>query len=151
MERIRLISVIGAGSPGQKALEDARQVGRLLAGRGYGVVSGGLGGVMQAASKGCAEAGGFVLGIVPTTRAADANPYCSVVVPTGMGQARNLLVVLSGLGAIAVAGGAGTLSEIGHALKAGRPVVSLGSWKLDQVPQAQNPDQAVELLLSSIE
>ena len=149
MEPIKLISVIGAGSPSPQADGNAHEVGRLLAQRGYGVVCGGLGGVMQAASQGCAEAGGFVLGIVPGINASSANPYCTVVVPSGMGQARNLLVVLSGLGAIAVSGGAGTLSEIGHALKAGKPVISLGSWDLPGVAQAQDPAQAVDMILQA--
>lgn len=146
MSRQRLVSVIGAGSAGPEVLEAAREVGRLLAGRGLGVVCGGLGGVMEAAARGCSQAGGLAVGILPVAQAEAANPWCRVVIPTGMGQARNTLVVLAGEGAIAVAGGAGTLSEIGHALKANRPVVGLGSWQVAGVRRATGPAEAVELL-----
>jgi uncharacterized protein (TIGR00725 family) len=144
------VSVIGAGAAGPEVLAQARETGRLLARRGYGVVTGGLGGVMAAACQGAVEAGGRSLGILPGTDPAAANPYCQTVIPTGLGQARNLLVVLSGLGAIAISGGAGTLSEIGHALKQGKPVVSLGSWEPPGAPRADAPRDAVELLLEMI-
>jgi hypothetical protein len=140
------MSVIGAGSAGPEVLEAAREVGRLLAGRGLGVVCGGLGGVMEAAARGCSQAGGLAVGILPAAQAEAANPWCRVVIPTGLGQARNALVVLAGEGAIAVAGGAGTLSEIGHALKANRPVGGLGSWRVAGVRRATGPAEAVELL-----
>ena len=146
-----LVSVIGAGSAPDEVLEMARQVGRLLAGEGYGVVTGGLGGVMAAACHGAQEAGGFTLGILPGIDPAQANPYCRVVVPSGLGQARNLLVVLSGRGAIAISGGAGTLSEIGHALKHNRPVISLQSWDLPGVITATNPHEAVQCLLETLQ
>jgi uncharacterized protein (TIGR00725 family) len=151
VEAARLISVIGAGSAtaGQEA--DARQVGRRLARAGWGVVCGGLGGVMAAAAQGCAEAGGLSVGILPGAERDQANPWCRVVIPTGLGQARNLLVVMSGAGAIAVGGGAGTLSEIGHALKMGRPVVGLGSWELAGMRQARTPEEAVEAMLELVE
>ena len=119
-----------------------------MARRGFGVVCGGLGGVMQAACKGAAAEGGFTLGILPGADADAANPFCRVVIPTGLGQARNVLVVQAGLGALAVSGGAGTLSEIGHALKLGRPVVGLGSWEIPGVLKAEDPREAVDLLLS---
>lgn len=142
-----LISVIGAGSADAGLARLARQVGRLLAQRGYGVVTGGLGGVMAAACQGALEAGGITLGILPGSDPAAANPYCRLVIPSGLGQARNALVVAAGLGAIAVGGSAGTLSEIGHALKSGKPVVSLMSWQIQGVHQAPDPEAAVEALL----
>ncbi len=145
-----LVSVIGAGSAPEDVLELARQVGDLLARQGYGVVTGGLGGVMAAACQGARRAGGFTLGILPGLDPEAANPHCQVVVPTGMGQARNLLVVLSGRGAIAISGGAGTLSEIGHALKHHRPVVSLRSWDLPGVITARSPQEAVGRLLREL-
>ncbi len=145
-----LVSVIGAGSAPARVLELARQVGELLARAGYGVVTGGLGGVMAAACQGARRAGGFTLGILPGSDPAAANPFCRVVVPSGLGQARNLLVVLSGLGAIAISGGAGTLSEIGHALKQGRPVIGLSSWDLPGVIPARHPREAVQLLLEAL-
>lgn len=87
------------------------------------------------------------MGLLPGTERQAANPWVQVILPTGLGQARNALVVLAGQGAIAVGGGGGTLSEIGHALKAGRPVVSLGSWEVAGVPQAESPEQAVGMIL----
>jgi uncharacterized protein (TIGR00725 family) len=150
MQPLRMISVIGAGNASERAYADAERVGGLLAQKGYGVVTGGKAGVMEAASKGCSQAGGFVLGILPENSQETANRFCNVVVPTGMGQGRNLLVILSGLGAIAVSGSAGTLSEIGYALKHGKPVVSLGSWDLPGVTQAKTPEEAVAKLLDRL-
>lgn len=147
LKRRRLVSVIGAGTAGEPVLAWAEDVGRLLARRGFGVVCGGLGGVMEAACKGASSEGGLTVGILPGADAEAANPFCRVVIPSGLGQARNVLVVQAGLGAIAVSGGAGTLSEIGHALKIGRPVVGLGSWEIKGVLKAGDPREAVELLL----
>ncbi|MCB2225559.1 MAG: TIGR00725 family protein [Desulfarculaceae bacterium] len=147
VEQERLISVIGAGAPTAEQEQHAFMVGELLAARGWGVVCGGLGGVMTAAARGCAEGGGLTVGILPGSDRRDANPWCKVVIPTGLGQARNLLVVMSGQGALAVGGGAGTLSEIGHALKMGRPVVGLGSWQVEGMHQAQEPEEAVAMIL----
>ncbi len=130
VQRRRLVSVIGSGSPSPELYAQAREAGRLLALAGFGVVTGGLGGVMEAACRGACDEGGFTMGILPVVDRRHANPWCQVVLPTGMGQARNVLVVLAGEGALAVGGGPGTLSEIGHALKAGRPVVGLMSWEL---------------------
>jgi hypothetical protein len=143
-----MISVIGAGKADETLSVEAYQVGALLAERGFGVVCGGLTGVMTAVCQGAAENGGFTMGIVPSSDASTANPYCQVVVPTSLGQGRNLLVVLAGEGAIAVGGAAGTLSEIGHALKMGKPLVSLHSWQLEGLPQADTPRQAVDMLLA---
>lgn len=146
----KLISVIGAGSPDAQARQWALEVGGLVARRGFGLVCGGLGGVMEAACQGCAEAGGLTVGILPGVDAAQANPWVRVVIPTGLGQARNVLVVMAGCGAIAVAGGPGTLSEIGHAIKMGRPVVGLGTWALPGLAEADTPEEAVELLFDRL-
>lgn len=150
VEAARLISVIGAGLASDEQLAQARQVGQLLAQAGLGVVTGGLGGVMAAACQGAHQAGGLTVGILPGSSRREANPWCAVVVPSGLGQARNVLVVQTGLGTIAVGGGGGTLSEIGHALKIGRPVVSLGSWRLEGVLQAKTPQEAVDMLLEQV-
>ncbi|MFZ5585244.1 MAG: TIGR00725 family protein [Thermodesulfobacteriota bacterium] len=148
--RARLVSVIGAGTASGPTWQRAHEVGRLLAQKGFGVVTGGLGGVMEAAAMGCAQAGGLSVGILPGGDPAAANPWCRVVIPSGMGQARNVLVIAAGLGAIAISGGAGTLSEIGHALKLGKPVVGLDTWELPGLPEAENPEEAVELLLDRL-
>ncbi len=146
----KLISVIGAGSPDAQARQWALEVGRLVAGRGFGVVCGGLGGVMEAACQGCSDAGGLTVGILPGMDPDQANPWVRVAIPTGMGQARNVVVVMAGCGAIAVAGGPGTLSEIAHAMKMGRPVVGLGTWAVPGLAEADSPEEAVELLFDRL-
>jgi uncharacterized protein (TIGR00725 family) len=127
----RQIAVIGSGSCAQDSelAALAEEVGRGLAEAGAVLVCGGMSGVMEAGSRGAAEAGGTVIGIVPTESPADANPHCTHVIATGIGQARNLAVVASGEAVIAVGGGWGTLSEIGFARRLGREVVTLRSWR----------------------
>jgi uncharacterized protein (TIGR00725 family) len=128
----RQVAVIGAGGCAQDS-EPARlaeEVGRLLAEAGAAVVTGGLGGVMEAASRGAAEAGGTVIGVVPGHSLEEANPHCTEVVASGVGHARNLAVVGSGAVVIAIGGEWGTLSEIGHARAIGRTVIALRSWQL---------------------
>lgn len=129
----RQVAVIGAGGAeeGSEAWVLAEEVGRGLAEAGVAVVCGGGGGVMEAASRAAREAGGTVIGIVPGTSVADASVYCSYVVATGIGHARNLAVVSSGEAVIAIGGEWGTLSEIGFARVIGHEVVALRSWQLD--------------------
>jgi uncharacterized protein (TIGR00725 family) len=125
------VAVSGGGSdPGPEALEAAEQVGRGLAEAGVTLVCGGLGGVMEAAARGAAEAGGEVIGILPGEDPAAANEYCTRVVATGTGHGRNLAVVASADAVIAIAGEWGTLSEIAFARRLDRRVVTLGSWRV---------------------
>jgi uncharacterized protein (TIGR00725 family) len=160
-ERPKQISVIGSGDceEGSEAWGLAEEVGRLLAEAGYAVVCGGRGGVMEAAAAGASGASGTVIGIVPWTSTGDANPYCTHVVATGIGYARNVAVVASGEATIAVGGGWGTLSEIGHARSMGRPVVALRSWSLSGrgemesapgVTVASTPKEAVAAALAAL-
>jgi hypothetical protein len=130
--RFRQVAVIGSGGceRGSKAWELAEEVGRGLAEAGVTVVCGGLSGVMEAASKGAAEAGGEVVGIVPGVAVEEANPHCSHVIASALGYARNLAVVASGDAVVAVGGEWGTLSEIGHARTFGKTVIALRSWGL---------------------
>ena len=130
MTRPLQIAVIGAGGATPEVARPAEEVGRLLAEAGARIVCGGLGGVMEAASRGAATAGGEVIGIVPTESPDDANPHVTHPVATGIGHARNLAVVASADAVVAVGGEWGTLSEIAFARRLGRPVVALGSWKL---------------------
>jgi uncharacterized protein (TIGR00725 family) len=140
----RYVAVVGPGTATGETYGQAREVGRLVAGRGGIVVCGGLGGVMEAAARGATEAGGTAIGILPDEDRGRANGYMSFSVVTGVGQARNLAVVCSGDVVVAVGYGYGTLSEVGLALKEGRPVVSLGSWDLgDHVTVAATPREAV--------
>ena len=121
----------------------AEAVGRELAARGAVVVCGGLGGVMEAACRGAKDAGGHTVGILPGSDRAAANPFVDTAVPTGLGEARNALVVRAADALIAVGGGYGTLSEIALALKAGKRVVGLDSWDIEGVVAVANPAAAV--------
>src|ERR687893_2704154 len=139
------VAVVGSGTATGELYERAREVGRLVAERGAVVVCGGLSGVMEATARGATETGGTALGILPDEDRGRANAYLSYSVATGAGHARNLAVVCSGDVVIAVGGEYGTLSEIGLALKVGRPVVALGSWDLGgHVTAAASPEDAVE-------
>ena len=143
--RPRYVSVIGPGDADEETYGLAREVGRIVAGRGGVVVCGGLAGVMEAAARGATEAGGVAIGILPDEDRSRANPYLSFVIPTGIGQARNLAVACSADAVVAVGGGYGTLSEIGMSRKVGRPVVALGGWDLgEHVTVASSPEEAVE-------
>jgi uncharacterized protein (TIGR00725 family) len=123
--------VIGPGDGvSAEELEAAEEVGRLLAEGGAILVCGGLGGVMEAACRGARSAGGLTLGILPGRDRREANRYVEVAVATGLGEARNALVVRSADAVVAVGGAYGTLSEIALALKGGTPVVGLGTWEL---------------------
>ena len=150
------ISVIGASEGEPEVLRDAEAVGRSIAEAGAVLVCGGLTGVMEAASKGAADAGGVVVAVLPTLSPADANPYVSYAVATGTGHARNLAVVASGQAVIAVGGEWGTLSEIAYARKLCRPVVAIQSWTLRNrsgtdlgIVEAETPEKAVEAALSA--
>lgn len=145
----RVVAVIGAGECDAELAEAAREVGRRLAEAGCVVLTGGLGGVMEAASRGAAEAGGLVVGVVPGADPGSANPHVTLAIATGMGDARNAILANSAEAFLAVGGAYGTLSEIAFALERGKPVVSLGSWDVDPaVEKADSPAQAVERLLS---
>ena len=152
-----VISVIGGAAAAEDLLRDAEAVGRGIAEAGAVLVCGGLSGVMEAASKGAAEAGGTVLGILPTLSPADANPYVTHAVATGTGHARNLAVVASGQAVIAVGGEWGTLSEIAFARRLERPVVAIQSWTLRNqagtdlgIVEAGSPEEAVKAALSAV-
>jgi hypothetical protein len=150
------ISVIGSSEGEPEILRDAEAVGRGIAEAGAVLVCGGLTGVMEAASKGAAEAGGTVVAILPTLSPADANPYVTYAVATGTGHARNLAVVASGEAVIAVGGEWGTLSEIAFARKLGRPVITVQSWPLRNragtdlgIVEAETAEAAVRAALSA--
>jgi uncharacterized protein (TIGR00725 family) len=130
MKREVYIAVVGpsAGTPVELAIGEA--VGRGIAEAGMVLVCGGMGGVMEAAAGGCADAGGRSVGILPGDSRLDANPYVTIAVATGLGEARNAIVVRTADAVIAVHGEFGTLSEIALALKMGKPVVGIGTWEL---------------------
>jgi uncharacterized protein (TIGR00725 family) len=147
-----IIGVIGGSSCGAKARALAEEVGREIAGRGLPLICGGLGGVMEAACKGAKSAGGVTIGILPASRARDANPYVDYPIATGMGLARNIIIVHTASALIAVDGKYGTLSEIAYAAQLGVPLVGLLTWKI-RVPMvhARTPKEAVDKAVSLAE
>jgi uncharacterized protein (TIGR00725 family) len=144
----RYVAVVGPSEATAEEMEQAEAVGRLLAESGAVVVCGGLGGVMEAAARGAATAGGAVVGLLPGLDRAEANPHVTVAITTGMGEMRNALVVRAADAVIAVGGAYGTLSEIAFALRTGVPVVGLATWALDDVVDASDPAAAVALALT---
>ncbi len=148
------VAVIGSASCGGEVAAQAEAVGQEIARRGAVLVCGGRGGVMEAACRGAKAAGGTTVGILPGTDRGQANRYVDIPIVTGLGEARNAIVVRSADAVVAVSGGFGTLSEIGLALKMGRPVIGLHTWELGQGGQplaavipADTPAQAVEQAL----
>lgn len=130
------LAVIGSASCDAETAALAEEVGREIARHGATLVCGGRGGVMEAACRGARSVGGTTVGILPGTDRAQANPYVDIPIVTGLGEARNVLVVRSADAVIAVSGGYGTLSEIALALKMGRPVVGIRTWELRHPSQA---------------
>ena len=144
------VAVIGSAECDREVAALAEAVGREIARRGAILVCGGRGGVMAAACRGAKAEGGTTVGILPGVDRREANPYVDVPIVTGLGEARNAIVVRTADAVVAVSGGYGTLSEIGLALKMGRPVVGLGTWELGHgggpvaaVIPAGTPEQAV--------
>jgi uncharacterized protein (TIGR00725 family) len=156
MRRPFYVAVCGSGTASADELRNAERVGELLAGIGAVVVCGGLGGVMDAAARGCEAAGGTSIGLLPGADRSGASSHLTVAVPTGMGEARNALVVRAADAVIAVGGEFGTLSEIGLGLKMGVPVIGLRTWSLsregmepDPVTRAGSPEEAVDLAVAA--
>lgn len=157
--RYRLIAVIGQGTSDPETDRLAAEVGHLIGAAGVSMVTGGLGGVMTSASAGFIggaatlphDKRGVVLGVLPGTDASGANPHVDVVVPSGMGEARNYLVVVSAAAVIAVGRGHGTLAEIGYSLKLGKPLVGLRTWTVgDEIMAVETAGEAVRFALSHI-
>jgi uncharacterized protein (TIGR00725 family) len=145
MERPPYVGVIGAGSCTERIFGIAMDLGASIARKGWVLICGGLGGVMTAAARGCHEAGGMAVGLLPGLERAAANPYLRVALPTGLGEGRNLLVVRASDLLIAVSGGYGTLSEIGLGLKTGKPVIGLETWPgIEGIVYVSSPQGAME-------
>lgn len=149
-----VIGVIGESTfsdPAHEAL--AEEVGRRIAAAGCTLICGGLSGVMEAACRGARAAGGRTIGILPGSKPQEANPYVDVSIATGMGQMRNVIIVLTADALVAVGGGFGTLSEIGHALRYGKPVIGLRTWQAARggtrapITVAETPEEAVRQAL----
>ncbi|MGD9899539.1 MAG: TIGR00725 family protein [Calditrichaceae bacterium] len=146
-----LIAVIGAGQCDDRIYSKAYDVGRHIAEKKFGLICGGLGGVMEAAAKGCRDAGGITVGIIPQEDGSAANPYIDIVIPTGMSIMRNLLIIRAAAGIVAVDGKYGTLSEIAYALQLKKPIVGLDTWDVSEtIIKAQSAEEAVFTIVGII-
>ena len=144
------IGVIGAGSCDAHLKEKAGKVGYEIARSGAFLICGGLGGVMEAASKGAKDAGGTTIGVVPGDSRKSANPYVDIAIISNMGHARNAIIAQSCDALIAVGGEYGTLSEIALSLTMGKTVITLESkWDIKGTVKADTPREAVELALKA--
>ncbi len=153
-----VIGVMGPAACDPELGRVAEDVGRGVAARGATLLCGGRGGVMEAAARGARAAGGLTLGVLPgkDERESPPNAFIDVAVFTGMGEARNWINVCSSHAIIAIGGGFGTLSEIGLALKLGRPVVLLASWSCSidgagpKLPHASGAEEAVAMAFAAL-
>ena len=148
------VAVIGAARASAAECDAAERVGQRLAEAGAVVVCGGLGGVMEAACRGARAAGGTTVGILPGTSRLEANDFVDVAIPTGIGEARNAVVVGTADAVVAVGGEFGTLAEIALALKVGTPVIGWKTWALaragasvEGVEVVDVPDEAARVAL----
>lgn len=151
------IGVIGGGKCSHEVARLAEEVGREMAACGATLICGGLGGVMEAACRGAHQAEGRTIGILPGNSATDANPYVQIPIVTGMGEMRNVIIIKSVDAVIAIDGEFGTLSEIGHALVRGIPVVGIDTWTLskqgkidDSIIIAHDAKDAVNKALAAV-
>lgn len=144
------VSIIGSGTPTKSEADTARAVGRVLGERGHTLVCGGRGGIMAAACEGATETGGLTIGILPGEDPADTNQYVDVPIATGLGHARNALVVMNGDAVVAIAGSGGTLSEIGFASVYGKPLVGLSTHELPEIEAVDTPEQAVNYVEAAV-
>ena len=158
MKSIRLVSVIGGSECSQAQASFAEKAGSLIAEAGFGIVCGGRSGVMEAVCRGAWQAEGFTMGILPSLGTGGANPFLTIALPTGLNEARNVLVVLAGEAILAIGGGFGTLTEIGHAIRMGKPVVGYQTWEgcaseVGELPihRVKSPEQAVSILKNLLE
>jgi hypothetical protein len=153
-----VIGVMGPAACDTATAAAARAIGRGVAQRGAVLLTGGRGGVMEAASQGARDAGGLTVGVLPGAAADETppNPFVEVALFTGLGEGRNWVNIAASDAVIAVGGGFGTLSEIALALKARKPIVLLSSWRLEiegtvpQLPRAETPDEAVAMAFQAV-
>ncbi|MCK4384622.1 MAG: TIGR00725 family protein [candidate division Zixibacteria bacterium] len=145
------IGVIGAGDCSEDVYKLAEQVGERIAKAGAVLVCGGLSGVMEATSKGAKKEGGTTIGILPGIDKGHANSYIDFPIVTGLGEARNLLVIRNSDVVIALPGEYGTLSEIGFSLKLEKPIIGLFTWDVSEaIIKAKNAEEAVKIALSRV-
>ena len=150
-ERKPVVAIVGAGKCSKNLRDQAAEVGRYVAEHGGIVVCGGLGGIMEGAARGAKEGGGFTIGILPSDNPDDANEFIDLVIPTGFGEARNIMVVRTADAVVAFPGKYGTLTEMAFALHAGKPLVAVNAWRLgDEIQQAESPKEAAEMVMKLV-
>ncbi|UCE25744.1 MAG: TIGR00725 family protein [Candidatus Zixiibacteriota bacterium] len=143
-----VIAVVGANKCSKKLRDMAAEVGQYVAENGGVIVCGGLGGIMEGAARGAKQANGVTIGILPGDNADDANEFIDFVIPSGFGEARNILIIRTADAVVAFPGKYGTLSEMAFALQAGKPLVSVNAWNLgDDVAQAETPQEAARIAM----
>ncbi len=147
MEQTYHVGVVGSGTCTEDLYALAREIGYQIGKHGWTLICGGLGGIMEGASRGCFEAGGITVGLLPGSHKEQANPYIRIAIPTGLGEGRNLLVVRASDILVAISGGHGTLSEIALALKTGKTVVGIKSFEnIEGVVRASTPEEVLQIL-----
>ena len=151
MSSKRVIAVIGGRRVEKSLLKEAEEVGKLIARKGAVLVCGGLGGVMEAASRGAKSGGGLTIGILPQDHKRDVNEYIDVPIVTGLGIGRNVIIARTADALIAVGGEYGTLSEIAFALQMGKPVVGIRTWDIKGVIPAADAEHAVSRVFELLE
>ncbi len=145
------IAIIGRGQCSRDEAKIVAETAKLLAENGCRIICGGLGGTMEAAARGAKEGGGETVGIIPGKDNSSASPYIDVVISSGMGEARNMLIVRSADIVIAFPGKYGTLSEIAFALVENKPIISLGSWDIaPEIIKATSPQEVVKIAMEII-
>lgn len=140
------IAVFGGRKADETLCREAEAVGRGIAERGWTLLCGGRGGIMEAVSRGCKDAGGTVVGILPGDDDSDANPWVDIAIPTGLGLARNAVLAMACRAAVAIGGNYGTLSEIAYALQYEKPIISLHSWEIPGSVPAENAAEVLQKL-----
>jgi uncharacterized protein (TIGR00725 family) len=152
MMRRKIIAVIGGSEVDQKDLTIAEEVGRLIGKKGAILITGGMGGVMQAASRGAKQSGGLIIGILPTADRESANPYVDIPIITGLGEARNIIIARTCDCAIAISGKYGTLSEIAYCMMFNKPVIGIDTWKIDApIIHAESAQEAIERAFKTLQ
>jgi len=151
MKRKPIIGVIGGGECTEEIYKIAEKVGKKIAENNAVLICGGLGGVMEAACKGAKNRGGTTIGILPGNNRDDANKYVDLPIATGMGYARNIIIVYTAQCLIAIDGKYGTLSEIAYALAFNKPVIGIKTHKIEgNLEEAHSPEEAVEKALAKL-
>lgn len=154
---MKIVGVIGTGVYDKETSELAEEIGKKLAKKIITIACGGLGGVMEAVCRGAKSSGGLTIGILPGINRKEANSWIDIPIVTGMGEARNAVLVRTSQVILAISGEFGTLSEIAFALKMGKPVIGLNTWELakqgkpiEGIIRVNTPDEAVAKVLECL-